>query len=124
MGKLLKGLSKIAGIIKRVATEDDMVVPWIKRFFPKYAAQIDKAEDSLDQIAGLVVKGEIVGQAIGSTGPEKAAEVGRAVEELLLDKLVAGRKIANPALFRQGAARISGGVADVINSLEFEEPEA
>lgn len=118
IGNIIKGLSKIGQIIRQADGAADQAGPWLERFFPKQAATIRQVDDGLEKAAEIVIKAEAVGQVIGSTGPEKAEKAGAAVAELLLDRLIAGRKIQQPELFRAGAEKIAGGLADVLNSVD------
>lgn len=117
-GNIVKGLSKVAAIIKQADGAADQAGPWLERFFPKQAATIRQVDDGLEKAAEIVIKAEVVGAAIGSTGPEKAEKAGAAMAELLLDKLIAGKRIAHQDLFRAGATKMASGLADVLNSID------
>lgn len=120
-GNIVKGLSKVAAIVKQADGAADQAGPWLERFFPKQAATIRQVDDGLEKAAEIVIKAEVVGAAIGSTGPDKADKAGAAVAELLLDRLIAGKRIQDPALFRAGATKIASGLADVLNSVDAAE---
>lgn len=117
-GNIVKGLSKVAAIIKQADGAADQAGPWLERFFPKQASTIRQIDDGLEKAADIVLKAEVVGAAIGSTGPEKAEKAGAAIAELLLDRLIAGKKIQHPELFRAGSTKIASGLADIMNAVD------
>lgn len=88
----------------------------------KYRDEVAKGVDTLSHVGGIVVQVEAVGEALQIKGPDKLrAAAGPAAQAILQSALVAGRKIANPELFRQGSTKIADGVADILNSLDQDE---
>ncbi len=79
------------------------------------------AVNELDQIFQLVIQVEAMGAALALTGPQKLqAAVAAATQIILQSALVAGKKIAQPEVFKRGVSRIVEGVVDVLNSLDGE----
>lgn len=74
---------------------------------------------TFDQIAAIIVQVEVFGQALGLPGPEKLKAAGAAVTQIIMQSsLMAGKKLANPDLFRAGCTKIADGMADILNSLD------
>lgn len=77
----------------------------------------------LQQIAGIVAQVEGMAQALDTPlpGAEKLKMATPIVAQIILSDLIAGKKISNPVLFKQGCASITSGVADVLNSIKEDE---
>jgi hypothetical protein len=99
-------------------------------FAPGLAAMTSSKKDDqfvaasiapLQQIAGIVVQVEAMAQALETplSGPDKLKMATPMVAQLVLSSgLLAGKKIANPELFKAGCASIASGMADVLNSIQ------
>ena len=73
----------------------------------------------LEQIAGIVVQAEVMGQVLGQPGVQKLMAAAPVVAQVILrSSLLAGRQIADPALFQRGCSEIAGGMADILSSLK------
>jgi hypothetical protein len=80
--------------------------------------------DYLVKISNVIQNAELFGQALGIKGPDKLKAAAPAVAQIVLtSSLVAGKKIANPALFQQGCTKVGDGVADILNSLSAGDVE-
>lgn len=113
----MKGLSKIGHIIKQIVSGAGEVLPIAKVLFPKQAGVIDKIDDGLQHAAVIVANTEAIGDALKLPGADKLTAATPPMVQLLLDRIVLGRKIDDPALFNAGATAIASGMAQVLNSL-------
>lgn len=80
-----------------------------------------KVMSELSQISNYVVTVETVFAALGKAkaGGDKLKAATPLVALVVKgSELVAGKHIANPALFEQGCKSITSGMADVLNSLD------
>lgn len=82
-----------------------------------------KVYPSLGKIGEIVAQVEAMSAALDQPipGTQKLQMATPVVAQIILNDLVAGRKIHDPALFKQGCERITGGVADVLNSIKDDE---
>ena len=82
-----------------------------------------KIANPLVQIASIVAQVEGMAQALDTPlpGTQKLQMATPIVAQIVLNDLVAGKKIHDPVLFKQGCASIASGVADVLNSIKEEE---
>jgi len=118
-------LAKLGGIIAKVVGIFTGFAPLIESALPKSAGVIQTVSQDLTQIANLVVNIEAIGQLQGLSGPDKAKAIAPLVAQIITSStIVAGHKIANPALFLQGCTNIGGGMADVLNSLHEDTTNA
>lgn len=103
---ILKATEIVAGIAPMISTND------------KSAAIVNTISADLAQIAGIIGTVEGIGQALALPGAQKLAAAAPQVAQIILQSsLMAHQKIADPALFQQGAKKIADGMADVLNSL-------
>lgn len=80
--------------------------------------EIQVVSQDLKEIGQVILDAEEVGVALSLKGPDKLKAAAPKVADILLESaMLANHKIANPALFTQGATKIADGMADVINSL-------
>ena len=93
--------------------------PIVKGFTPDAVdKQIDVAVAKVDDIAGVVLQVEAVGQALGIKGPDKLKAAAPLIAQVILSSgIMVGKTVANPTLFQQGCTKIGDGMADVLNSL-------
>lgn len=111
-------LSKLGKIIATVTGLFLGFAPVIQKTYPGTGGVIDTVSKDLAEVGTVVANIEAIGQLKGLSGADKAKAAGPLVAQIVLNSsLVAGKKIANPDLFQQGCQNISGGVADVLNSL-------
>jgi hypothetical protein len=82
-------------------------------------AVIAKATTTIDQVVGVIAQVEVMGQALALPGTQKLTAATPLVAQLLLrSSTLAGKEIADPALFTAGCEKIAAGTADVLNSLK------
>ncbi len=102
---LLKGTQLIIGLEPLIA--------------PQLQPAVVKTVDTLEQIAQIVVTVEAFGQVLNTPGPDKLrAATPSAVQAVLQSALLAGKKINDPVLFSKGCGEVTGGIADILNSLK------
>lgn len=86
------------------------------------AAQVAGVVESDFVQAGSIITGvEAVLQTPGSGAQKLAAATPLMASFIKSTELVAGKKIANEALFIQGSGKMSDGMADILNSLDQSE---
>jgi hypothetical protein len=113
-------LKKLGGIAVKIGQFAPYVGPIIKGFLPTAAAEkFDRAMDWLSDGIDVVVGVEAIGQTLGLAGTQKLT----AATPLIADMLVrhpffTGKKIKDPVLFKAGAEKLAGGLADILNSLD------
>ena len=61
---------------------------------------------------------ETIGEALSLEGPQKLTAAAPLVSQIILRSVASDRKIKNRELFQQGVEKISGGMADILSSLE------
>lgn len=112
-------LKKLGTLILRGAVEFTSVGPKVAERFPGAAPIIERIQGTLDQLASVVISAEVMGQALGTPGPDKLKAAAPQVASIILhSSVLAGRKISDPDLFNRGATKIADGMADVLNSLK------
>lgn len=99
----------------------------ITGFAPLFTASIPGTKDDkivgtvisdLQQVGSVVAQAEAFGQALSLTGAQKlTAAAGPAAQVILQSALLAGKKIANEELFKQGSQKVASGIADILNSI-------
>lgn len=79
--------------------------------------------NTLAEIAGVIAQVEAMAAALSQPlpGTEKLKMATPIVAQIVLARIVAGKKIDNPELFQKGCASIASGVADVLNSIKESE---
>ena len=108
---------KKLGVVLLKATE--IIVGFGPTIPAKYQALGTTIVSDLKAIETIIVQVEGVGQVLGLPGPDKLRAASPLVAQMVLQSsVVAGRKIADPALFQRGAQKIADGMADVLNSLK------
>lgn len=118
-------LKKLGSIIAAVSGVFLGFAPAFEQAVPKSSNVIDTVSKDLAQVGNVVAQIEAIGQLKGLAGPDKAKAAGPLVAQIILSSsLVAGKKIANQDLFNQACVEISGGVADVLNSLHDSSTDA
>ena len=114
-GAIAKGVS-IGGAVAAIAAPD------------KFKPVIAKGLDTLSRVGDVVIQTEALAQSL--SGPVAGADKLKAASPIaaamiLESSLVAGRKIADQALFTQGCQKITDGMADILNSIDGSEvPDA
>lgn len=110
LGKALAtGLAIAAGV-------GPIVIPFLGS--GKAASIASTAVNDFTAIGQTVVSAEALIQGAGTGAAKLAAATPLVTQIIQTSELVAGKKIANEALFVQGSSKITSGMADVLNSLE------
>lgn len=92
--------------------------PVVSTFVPNAAGELVKVENTLEQVAQVVMQAEAMGQAINLPGPQKLAAATPLVRQVILVFCKAkGLDITDEAKFNTAIAGITGGVADLLNSV-------
>jgi hypothetical protein len=77
------------------------------------------ANDGLVRFQNIIVDAEIVGQALGMPGSQKAAAAAPAILQLFLDlPIIKGKKPKDPAQSKLDAAELGGALAKFMNGFE------
>jgi len=75
--------------------------------------------DGLDNAMGAIVGAEMFGQALNLPGPDKAKAAAPALFQILMaSKLIAGKKLKDPAKAKAAAEAMGGNLADFLNAFE------
>lgn len=95
--------------------------PIIARQFPNASAPVQVISKDLAAVAQVVVEMEAIGQVMGTAGPDKLKAAAPLVAQVIMQSsLMAGKTVANPALFNTACSEIAGGMADLLNSLSVQ----
>ncbi len=117
----MKWLSQIGQIALQLGKIAPIAGPILSALIPgtKDAAIIAKATTTIDQLAGIIVQAEIMGQALNLKGPDKLKAATPAIAQMILQSSVmTGRTIADPVLFEASCTGIASHVAGLLNSLK------
>jgi len=118
LSKLGKFLAKAGAIAANIAGIAAGIGPIIQPFLGAKGGAIEgKVVNDLTQIAGVVTTAEAILQQPGSGAAKLAAATPLVMSILQTSEAISGKKVANEALFQQGASKITSGMADVLNSL-------
>lgn len=111
-------LKKLGEILAKGVAVAPVVGRIVRPFLGSAAGLEQTVENDLVAIGGVVVAGEAFLQEQGS-GADRLRKSTPLVSNIVrTSELVAGKKIANEALFLQGCGKITDGTADVLNSLD------
>jgi hypothetical protein len=89
---------------------------------PKIAGMLSTTEAELTKIGNVILQTEAFGNTLSLKGPDKLKAAAPQVAQLVMaSSLIAGKKIANQALFHLGSTKIGDGMADILNSLHEDE---
>lgn len=114
-------LSKLGKVLAEVLVVAAGVGPVIAPFLgSKVSATAGTVVNDLTSIGQVVVSAETLIQTPGSGTTKLAAATPLVSQIVMTSELVAGKKIANEALFIQGCSKITSGTADVLNSLHVD----
>lgn len=119
----LGGFLKKAGeAIVNVASVVELGYPIFGRFLPKAAAEYaGVGVTDLEQLAAVVTNVEAVSAALPTklTGEQKfVAALPAVTKAIASSSILAGKKIANQALFQQAAKEYAQATVDLLNSLD------
>ena len=108
-------LKRLGGILLKVGE----YAIGIEHLMPAPPAALDKGIATLNQIAGIVIQVEAIGQTFAMAGADKLKAAAPLVADVILrSDVLVGRKIKDQALFSKAAGELAGAVADILNSLE------
>jgi len=114
----MKFLTKLAQIFAKGMQIFGLFAPVVQQAFPGTSQTVQTVSQDLAQVATVIVDVEQMAVALGLKGPDKLKAAAPLVADIVLKStLLVNHKIANPALFTQGATKIADGMADVLNSL-------
>lgn len=112
-------LKKIGSIILKGAAIATGYGPMIGALAPAAAGTVTRVTDIFSKLAGLVITGEAMGQALKLPGDQKLAAVTPlAIQMILQSDVMLGRKVKDQAKFAAASATIVSGLADLLNSLD------
>lgn len=113
-------LSKLGSILAKVIGIVTGIGPIIQPFLGsgKAGTVATTAINDLTQIGQVVVTAEALIQGTGTGATKLAAATPLIAQIVQTSEMVSGKHIANEALFIQGCSKITGGTADVLNSLD------
>lgn len=115
----MKFLTKLGQIILKATEIVSGIAPYASAAFPGHEGQIQTVSNDLAQVANVIVQIEAVGQTLSIPGAQKLLAAAPGVAQVILkSSLLVGRKIADPALFKQGTTKVADGMADILNSLK------
>jgi hypothetical protein len=121
----LSKLGKVMSVVGKVIVVAGGFAPGLVAMTPtKKDDEIwGKVSPSLANIASIVAAVEAMSAALVEPipGAQKLQMATPIVAQIILNDLVAGKKIQDAALFRTGCERITGGIADVLNSIKEDE---
>lgn len=115
----MKFLTKLGQILLKATEIVSGIAPYASAVFPGHDKEIQIVSNDLAQVANVVVQVEAVGQVLQLPGASKLIAAAPGVAQVILQSsLLVGRKIADPALFKQGTTKVADGMADILNSLK------
>lgn len=111
-------LKKLGSVLATVTGLFMGFAPLLTKQYPQTGEVVTTVSKDLAAIGDGVAQIEAIGQLQGLSGEQKAKALGPIVAQIVLSSsLVAGKKIADPALFQQACTNLGGDVADILNSL-------
>ena len=116
LGKVMQIAGKVVGVYMGFAPGLAMLTPT-----KKDDEFVGKTIEPLQQVAAIIVQVEAMAQTLDVPlpGTDKLKMATPIVAQIILQSgVLAGKKIANPELFKQGCASVASGMADVLNSIK------
>lgn len=114
----MKFLTKLGTIIAKVTAVATGIAP----LFPQYDKETGKVVDTLNGVAAIVMNVEVFGQVLNTPGADKLKAATPLVAQIIMQSdMMAGKKINDPVLFKQGVEKVAGGIADILNSVKDNE---
>ena len=120
-------LKKLGTILANVAGIAIGVGPIIGPFLGsgKAAQMTGMVVNDLTSIGALIVQIETMGAAVGLTGPQKLQAAIPLIGNIIkTSEMVAGKKIANEALFTQAVQEYAQATVDLLNSIDQGEAKS
>ncbi len=113
-------LKRLGQVIANIAGIASGIGPIFGTVVPKSATVVTTVISDLQQVAGVIATVEAIGQA--ATTPMPGAEKLRVATPLVAQvimqsSLLAGKHIADPVKYQQGAQKVADGIADILNSI-------
>lgn len=121
-------LHKVEGVLTTINPLAALATGTIAAFLPSGSKEqqvVQAIPSELSQGVALIQTIEAAGQAAQLPGAQKLAMAAGPMAQIILQsEAFAGKKIANPDLFKQGAQKIADGLADCLNSIDESEVKA
>jgi NADP-dependent 3-hydroxy acid dehydrogenase YdfG len=115
-------LKKFAADVINVAGVVSGIGPIFAKALPAAAGQaVTTGINDFEQVATIVQTIEVGAESLqpGMTDAQKVAAMTPSVAQVVLQSsILAGKKIANQALFTQGCQELSQGMQDIMNSID------
>lgn len=111
-------LKKLGSVLLKVGAVAAGIGPLA---FPNQTTTIGKVVSEIEQLVGLIVTVEAIGQKLNLPGNEKLEAAAPLIADAILrTSFMVDKKVAKPELFTSGAKQIAAGLADVLNSIHEE----
>lgn len=110
-GFLAKGIALLAGL-------GPLIAPWLGSSAARVEGTVSNVVNDLTSVGQIVLQAEALIQTPGSGATKLAAATPLVMQVLKTSELMSGHQIGNEALFAQGAAKVTSGIADVLNSMK------
>ncbi len=111
-------LKKFGSAILKITQIVTGMGPIFAQAVPQASGTITVVTSELQQLAGVIGTVEAIGQTLSLPGTQKAQAAGPLVAQVILQStFMAGKKIADEALFTKACTALGGDIADLLNSL-------
>lgn len=120
----MKFLSKLAQVALKVGQVVGIFGPLVSSVVPSSSVIVSRIFDVSTKFNEIVMQVELGASALTTplAGAEKLKLAIPAFSEVILSSAaLAGKKIANPTLYRAGVEKVASGWADILNSLHEDE---
>jgi hypothetical protein len=125
LSKMGAALHKVEGVITQFNPLVGLAVSTAAGLLPdgsKAKTIVSEIPDAIEKGSNMIQLAEAFGQAAGLAGPQKLAAAAGPMAQILLNSAAfAGKKIADPDLFKAGATKIASGLADCLNAVDENE---
>ena len=112
-------LARLGAILLKTTEIAVGVGPLINQAFPGQSSAVSTVTNDLSAIGQIVVQAEAFGQSLRLSGPDKLkAAIASASQIFLQSQLLHGRKVKDVTKYNAAVATITGGVADLLSSLD------
>lgn len=116
---MVKFLSVLGRVMLQATGIVQAFAPIAQAIYPNASGTIQTISRDSAEIANIIAQVEAIGQMSQLSGDQKLAAATPLVAQIVLSSSVlANHKIAHPDLLQQGIAKITGGWADVLNSID------
>lgn len=120
----MKFLSKLAQVALKVGQVVGIFGPVFTQVVPGSGSVVGRILDVSTKFNEIIMHVELGSAALTSplAGAEKLRMAIPAFSEAILSSAaIAGKKIGNPTLYREGVEKVASGWADILNSLHEDE---